>query len=79
MSASVNQSTTFQLDGVEIDAYAGETILAGGETPCHRYSPSVLFRRAGLPGGRKLPGVHGGDRGRARSRRELHPHARRRG
>ncbi len=26
MSASVNQSTTFQLDGVEIDAYAGETI-----------------------------------------------------
>ena len=26
MSASVNQSTTFQLDGVDVDAYAGETI-----------------------------------------------------
>ncbi len=44
-------------------------------TPRHQAAASVLLAQARLPAGRQLPRLHGRDRGRARARRELHPHA----
>ena len=57
---------------------AGETIWQVAQARRHRHSASVLLAQARLPRRRQLPRLHGRDRGRARARRELHPHARRR-
>ena len=41
----------------------------------HQAAASVLHAQARLSAGRQLPRLHGRDRGRARARRKLHPHA----
>ena len=69
---------TFTIDDREVDIRAGETLFRAARRLGIKLPHLVLSAQARLPPGRQLPRLHGGDRGRARARRELHPERRRR-
>ena len=73
-----SKPNTFFIDGREIDIRAGRDDLPRRTPARHQAAAPVLPAQARLPAGRQLPRLHGRDRGRARARRKLHPHAARR-
>ena len=76
--AGMTDKVTFTLDGTPVEAQAGRDDLAGGPSPLASTFPHLCWsNEPGLPRGRQLPRLHGRDRGRARPRRLLHPHAHR--
>ena len=73
-----SKPNTFFIDGREVDIRAGRDDLPRRKPPRYQAAAPVLPAQARLPAGRQLPRLHGRDRGRARARRKLHPHADRR-
>jgi len=68
----VVREVRFRLNGVELAAAANETIIAARSATASRFRISATHRNAS---GRQLPGVHGGDQGRAPARPVVLPHS----